>query len=300
MAGIIRRCSGSCRKVTEQGAWEGEAPWYAGELALARFRVLEREGRYQEYLYLAEAEGQMGPYVTMLARLGRVGEAVEEGLKYLSTADEILALAKELRERDELSAALRVAEHGLVLGGARGALATWLCDLASGVGEIGLALGAARVAFQADPSLSAYLRVQELAGDRWLELREDLLTHLRRDRSFYSGAQVDVFLHEGLLDDAIAAVERGAGYADLERVMDAVVEYRPDWVIRAARRQAERIIEAGRAKYYHHAVDWLARARAAYQAAGREAEWQAHLGEIRTRHGRKYKLMGMLKGFGER
>jgi len=52
-----------------------------------------------------------------------------------------------------------------------------------------------------------------------------------------------------------------------------------------------------KAKYYHHAVDWLARARAAYQAAGREAEWQAYLGEIRTRHGRKYKLMGMLKGF---
>jgi uncharacterized Zn finger protein len=58
--------------------------------------------------------------------------------------------------------------------------------------------------------------------------------------------------------------------------------------------------ELGEARYYHHAVDWLARAGAAYQAAGREAEWQAYLGEIRTRHGRKYKLMGMMERFGER
>jgi uncharacterized Zn finger protein len=41
----------------------------------------------------------------------------------------------------------------------------------------------------------------------------------------------------------------------------------------------------------------LERARAAYRAAGREADWQAYLGEIRARHGRKYKLMRMLEGF---
>ena len=61
-------------------------------------------------------------------------------------------------------------------------------------------------------------------------------------------------------------------------VMDAVIEHRPAWVIEAARRQAERIIESGQSKYYHHAVSWLVRARAAYQAAGRDADWQAYLG----------------------
>jgi uncharacterized Zn finger protein len=53
-----------------------------------------------------------------------------------------------------------------------------------------------------------------------------------------------------------------------------------------------------RAKYYHHAISWLTRARMAYQAAGREADWRAYLAEIRARHGRKYKLMRMLEGFG--
>ena len=146
--------------------------------------------------------------------------------------------------------------------------------------------------------MAAYQRVQELAGERWPKLREDLLAHLRRASGYsYSQAQVDVFLHEGLLDDAVAAVEKGAGYDLLERVMDAVVEHRPEWVIGAARRQAERIIEAGQSKYYHHAISWLTRARMAYQAAGREVDWQTYLNEIRTNHGRKYKLMRMLEGF---
>jgi uncharacterized Zn finger protein len=108
---------------------------------------------------------------------------------------------------------------------------------------------------------------------------------------------VDLFLHEGLLDDAIHAIEKGASYDLVERVMDAVIEHRPEWVIQAARRQAERIMDSGKAKYYHHAVGWLEKARAGYRAADRKADWQAYLGEIRTRHGRKCKLMGMLEGF---
>lgn len=284
-------------EITERGAWEGEAPWYADELALARLRVLEREERYREYLNLAQAEGQLERYVTMLARLGRVEEAVEEGLKYLHSPDQTLALAQALREQDELEPALQMARHGLTLEGSKESLAPWLSDLAAAMGESTLALEAAVVAFKASPGLSVYLRVQELAGERWSELREELLEYLRHSTSYYSGAQVDVFLHEGLVDDAIAAVETGASYGQLERVMEAAIEPRPEWVIRAARHQAERIIEPGKAKHYHHAVDWLDRARRAYEAAGRAAEWQAYLREIRTRHGRKYKLMGLLEKF---
>jgi uncharacterized Zn finger protein len=285
-------------EITERGAWEGEAPWYADELALARLRVLEREERYQEYLNLAQAEGQVERYVTMLARLGRVEEAVEEGLKRLSSPDQTLALAQALREGEALESALRIGRHGLSLEGSKGSLAPWLSDLAAAMGESALALEAAAVAFKATPSLSAYLRVQELAGERWSEMREDLLAHLRRQSAYsVTGAQVDVFLHEGLVDDAIAAVKTGASYGQLERVMEAAIASHPDWVIRAARRQAERIIEPGKAKYYHHAVDWLDRARRAYEAAGRAAEWRTYLREIRSRHGRKYKLMGLLEKF---
>jgi uncharacterized Zn finger protein len=283
-------------EITEHGAWEDSAPWYADDLAAARLDVLEQQERYQEYLYLAEAEGQIERYVLMLARLGRVQEAVDEGLRHLYEPNQLLALAQVLREGGALTEALRVAEHGLSRDGYKAPLANWLCDLALGMGESHLALQAAEVACRADPGLDVYLRVQELAGDRWPQLKESLLAHMRKGARGFGGGHVDILLHEGRWDDAIAAAEEEAGYDLLERVMDAVVEHRPEWVIQAARREAERIVNAGKAKYYHHAVDWLARAKTAYRTAGREAEWQAYLGEIRTRHGRKHKLMGMLKG----
>jgi uncharacterized Zn finger protein len=237
-------------------------------------------------------------YVLMLVRLDRMQEAVDVGLRVLNESSWFLALAKALRERQALEAALRVAERGLSAEGRKGELAAWLSDLAEALGEKALALKAATVAFREMPSLAAYQRVHALADDRWSEMREELLAHLRRS-SGYSGsqAQVDIFLHEELLDDAIAAVEKGASYDLLERVMDAVVTTRPEWVIGVARQQAERIIEAGKSKHYHHAVGWLARAQAAYEAAGRDADWWAYLTDIRDRHSRKYKLMEMLSQF---
>jgi len=287
-------------EVTAQGAWEEEAPWYADDLAVARLNVLERQGRYQEYLYLAEAEGQVGRYVTMLAKMGRAQEAVDEGVRYLATADEALKVAQALREREELAAAVRIAEHGLTLEGHKATLATWLCDLAAGMGDAERALRAAGIAFRDSPGLGAYLKVQELAGQRWPELQAELLEHLRKTSPVFAQAHVDVFLHEGLLDDAIAVVEESGGYVSIEQVMDAALERRQrlEWVIQAARKQAERIMDSGKAERYHYAIGWLERARQAYQLADRQAEWQAYLREIRARHGRKYKLMGMIDKFG--
>ncbi len=90
-------------------------------------------------------------------------------------------------------------------------------------------------------------------------LQPELLDHLRQSAFLLAEDRVDIFLHERLVDDAIAAVKRSTDYGLIERVMDTVVEQRPDWVIRTARRQADRIIDAGKAKYYHHAVNWLGR-----------------------------------------
>ena len=283
-------------EITQRGAWEVVPPWYADDLAAARLDILEQQERYQEFLYLAEAEGQMARYVLMLARLGRVPEAVDEGMRHLYDPSQLLELAKTLREQGALTEALRIAEHGLSHDGYKAPLANWLCDLALGQDKSDLALRAAEVACRADPGLDIYLRVQQLAGDRWPQIQESLLAYMRKEARGFSGGHIDILLYENCWDDAIAAVERNASYELLERVMDAVVEHRPEWVIQAARREAERIIEAGKSKYYHHAVEWLDRAQAAYRSAGREPEWQAYLSEIRELHGRKYKLMGMLKG----
>jgi uncharacterized Zn finger protein len=283
-------------EVVEEDAWENEAPWYADDLATARLNVLARQGRYQEYLCLAEAEGQFERYVTMLVQLGRIQEAVDYGLRHLATTSEALALAKALREQGEIEEALRIAEHGLSLEGTRASLARWLRDVASGASQSERALHAAVVAFRESPSLADYQAVQALAGARWPELRTELLNYLRQTSSYYPQAQVEILLDEELIEDAIKAVEAaGEPYALVEPVVDAALHSHPDWAIHACRRQAEPIMNQGKSKYYHAAVRWLEKARAAYLAAGRQAEWEDYLDTLLTQHNRKYSLVPMLK-----
>ena len=281
--------------ITEKGAWAGEAPAYADELAVARLNVLERRGRWQEYLYLAEAESQTEAYVTMLVRLDRPQEAVDYGLAYLGTTQEALALARALHDHGEREQSLQIAEHGLTLQGPKASLAMWLRDAAAAMGEMSRALAAAEVAYREELSLANYLQVAELAGEQWPQRRAELLDYARQKKTYYPQGPVDIFLHEGLIDDAIAAVEPGATHTLVERVVDAALESRPDWVIQACRRQAESIMDEGKAQYYSAAAKWLAKARIAYRAAGREAGWQTYLAELLTRHGRKYKLVPLLQ-----
>src|SRR2546421_3900841 len=283
--------------ITEQGAWEGEPPYYADDLTEARLHILERRGRFQEYLHLAEAEGHTEEYVTMVVRLGRVEEAISYGRHYLATTDEALALAKALYEHGEHEQSLQIAEHGLSLEGRKASLAKWLRDQAWSMGEKTRALTAAEVAFRDEISLENYLQVVEIAGEQWPERRNALLDHARHTQSYYSQGQINVFLHEGLIDDAIAALEPHASHTLVEQVVNAALESQShfDWVIQASRKQAEYIMNGGKAEYYYSAASWLAKARTAYRATGREKEWQAYLGELLTQHGRKYKLVPMLK-----
>jgi uncharacterized Zn finger protein len=46
---------------------------------------------------------------------------------------------------------------------------------------------------------------------------------------------------------------------------------------------------------YHHAVEWLGKAKAGYGVSGRQAEWLAYYQQLVQTHGRKYKLMGLLQ-----
>ena len=233
----------------------------------------------------------------MLVRLGRVEEAVSYGLKYLATTEEALALARALYEHGEREQSLLIAEHGLTLQGRKASLAKWLRDQALSMGEKTRALTAAEVAFRDEISLENYQRVAEIAGEQWPERRTELLDYARHTKSSYPEGQINVFLHEGLINDAIAALEPYASHTLVEQVVDAALESQShfDWVIQACRKQAEPIMNGGKAEYYNSAANWLAKARTAYRALGREEEWRAYLGELLTHHGRKYKLVPMLK-----
>ncbi|MGE3908143.1 MAG: hypothetical protein AB7K36_02240 [Chloroflexota bacterium] len=151
------------------------------------------------------------------------------------------------------------------------------------------------VAFDAELTFAAYLKVQELAGSDWPAYRAELLARLRQVRSYSPQGPVEIFLHEGLIADAIAAVNEGATHSLVELVADAAIRSHPDWVIKASRQQAEPIMDEGRAQYYDAAARWLSKVRTAYQATGRQQEWQRYLAGLLTRHQRKYKLVPLLK-----
>ncbi|QLE50662.1 SWIM zinc finger domain-containing protein [Nostoc sp. C057] len=285
--------------ITERGAWEEDVPDYADDLALIRLKILERQERYQEYLYLAEAEGQTQQYLTMLGRLGRVEEAVDAAQTQMNSMEEAFALAKALSEQGALQQSLDIAQSGLNLpGNCQYELGIWTSDLAVELGNSEAALLAIKAAFQVKPSFVDYEKMAELAGENWETVKTDLLRIIRT----YSGwgtesAKVDIFLHEGLIDDAIAiASELSSYYSELiHRVMSAAIPHNPNWVIANARRRAEKIMDGGKAEYYYYAVEWLKKARAAYLESGKKADWLSYRENLMQTHARKRKLMGMLQ-----
>ncbi|MEM9817478.1 MAG: SWIM zinc finger domain-containing protein, partial [Cyanobacteria bacterium P01_D01_bin.6] len=134
------------------------------------------------------------------------------------------------------------------------------------MGDRAAALEARILAFKAQPSFKGYCKLEELAATDWFELQGELLQYLRTARDWgKEQAQVDIFLHEGLMEDAIAAVSGLRSYRGdlILRVMDAVVDTHSQWVLDNARRRAKSIMDEGKAKYYHHAVNWLKRVKAA-------------------------------------
>ena len=288
--------------ITNLGAWEAEPPDYADDLALVRLKILEREQRYQEYLYLAEAEGQTQEYLTMLARLGRVEEATKAAKTQMTLMEEAYTLARTLKMQGASQEALDIAQMGLKLPGhSRYELGTWTSDLAEELGNLEVALTSRKTAFAASPSFVDYQTIQDLAGDNWKIVKQDLLEILRTYLGWNKeSAKVDIFLHEGLIDDAINTVTDLSSYhAELiHRVMGAAIKENPDWVITNARKRAEKIMNAGKSEYYKFAVDWLEQARNAYLESERKADWSDYKESLIQQHVRKRKLMGLFKQAG--
>ncbi|HIK06803.1 MAG TPA: SWIM zinc finger domain-containing protein [Trichormus sp. M33_DOE_039] len=285
--------------ISTRGIWVQEIPYYADDLAMIRLKILERQERYQEYLYLAQAEGQTQAYLTMLGRLGRVEEAVTAAQTEMSSMEEAFALAKTLAEQGSLPQALEIAQAGFRLwGNCQYALGVWTSDLALELSDHEAALLALKAAFEVKPHFVDYQKIAELAGEDWESIKPDLLRIIRASDNWAIQAdKVDILLHEGLIDDAITTVSEISHYhaALVHRVMKAAIPHNPDWVIANSRRRAERIMDEGKAEYYSEAIAWLKQTRAAYLASGRQADWASYREQLMDIHGRKRKLMGMLK-----
>ena len=147
--------------ITSSGAWEGEAPYYADDLALIRLQILERQERIEEYLYLAEAEGQVILHLTMVVRLERISEAMQAARKSMATKEEALAFSQCLvNQQNAQIEALAIAKQGLDLPGrSQYELAKWTSEIALELDNLITARDSKVKAFQASPNFADYLEV---------------------------------------------------------------------------------------------------------------------------------------------
>lgn len=282
---------------------KNKSGYFSSSLTSLRLNILELQKRYQEYLYLAQAEGLTESYLIMLVKLDRAEEAIEKALKSLTTPQEAFALAKTLREQGKVSEALSIAEHGLNLKKDRdmaiGQLAIWTSDLAEGLGNNEKALKARIIAFDTSPTLEDYIKAKELAKPtEWTKLRKTLLAKVsKNDNAFSTEEKVDIYLHEKMIDEAIAFVEKLDMYNSepIQKVMDVAIEKRPDWVIKNASERAFSIIDSGRHSQYSLAIEWLKRVRNAFVNTNKEQDWKTLRSQLLQKHSKKIKLKGMLE-----
>lgn len=267
----------------KESQWEeyDEEDWMLfDELQQARLNVLKRQGREDEFLKLAQ-KAAPHRYVLELLQLGQLDEAINASQE-LTYDSEMLSIAQKLREAGRLNEAIALAERGLDLkGNSVYELATWLAPLEESQGRKEMALLAYRSAFDAHPTVELYRHIKQLSGLNWENIRPALIKKARA--ADHSDILVDIHLEENEWDEAIKIAEKDIfSFRLLEKVADAVIPARPDWVIRMSIKQAENLIAQTQSKLYPIAARWLGRAKKAYQHKGQDAEWKAYIDNLRV------------------
>lgn len=264
-------------------------------LTRAKLNVLERKGRIEEYLALCLREGEHLRYALKLCELGRVSEAAEHGLKNLSFADEALMLAKALREKGYVDDAIKIAEEGLKLEGRKASLGEWLAPLEEAQGRNTQALEAWMAVISDRPSLATYQTIKRLADKKWSKLKPDVMNAL--EKSYDRLPLAEVLLFEGKWDEAIKVAE-GENYYNrrvIEIVAEALIEHRPEWVIRTSIKIAESLIVETKSSLYPVAAEWLRKAKVSYVHLGQTEKWQKYLQELKEKYKRRPALQAQLK-----
>ena len=270
-----------------------------------RLHVLARYERSEEYLNLARAMKRYKEYVQQLLKMGRQREAIEFGLKYLRTQNEILDLAQRVYANGATAEALRVAEHGLQLPDSTAnyydvklSLAEWTLGVARQEDRRELALAAAWYVFLRRCTLVNYLTVKEIAGEGWPRLRAEMLEHVKKEKSEDA---IQILLREDMIDEAIKLVEKltiggdeTLRNAKVQLVLEAAVSNRPEWVIGYCRPVVESALTRVHHSYYEDIVRYLGYMRQAYMAANKGSEWSEYINHLLSKHQTKKKLVEMM------
>ena len=268
---------------TEWETYDEEYWMVLNQLKQACLNVLLRQGDDDAFLRLAE-KSDAKRYTLKLIELGRMDEAVKASERLENTSD-AFAVAQKLRDVGRLSDAITLAEKGLEMGGYYlSQLALWLAPLEESQGRTDMALQAYRTAYNESPSIEVYRQIKRLSGENWLKLQPTLLQKVTNNNAVL----VDIHLDEKDWDAAIKVAEQNRwSFQLLEKVADAVIPHRPDWVIRVSLKQSDDLIVQTQSKLYPIAARWLERAKRAYHQKGQETEWQAYIDNLRATYARR-------------
>ncbi len=287
-----------------------------------RLRVLRETGRSDEALAFAETTGQGAGYLGVLLEQGKLGQVMAEYRGQIKNEQDALNVVQQLADAHP-EEALELAQYGLARAteqehsaqqdrlreleleftetnserNDRLNLASFTKDLAARLGNHEATLDASLIEFELSASLPRYEALRTLTGTDWPRIQSQLFTNLREADYLNYHASADIFLKEGLPEDAVGVASRFSHDDNLlQKVMGAVIHTHASWVIAAARGKAEPVMDGGRSNYYKSAAHLLGYAKTAYDASGQMAEWKAYITVLRGKHKRKYRLMEALEG----
>lgn len=132
------------------------------------------------------------------------------------------------------------------------------------------------------PSLDEYLAVKKWSGTEWPARREKLLRQFERGKSF--GLLTDIYLKEGLIDDAIRAMRQDRYSGRELRVAEAAEAARPEVAVEIYRKKAEQQIEARGRESYREACELLKKAGQLMARLGQGAEFRTYVAGLEEKY----------------
>ena len=281
-------------KETQWDEYDEETWMLFDELQRVRLNVLERQGHRDEFLQLAQKVDAYR-YTLKLLELGRLDAAIAAS-QALDSEESVLSVAQKLRDAGRMEEFIALAERCLNQAGQHSlALATWLAPLEEARGNVDMALSAYLAAFEAQPAITWYRHLKRLSGASWNQLRPALMRKVNETQT--PETLVNILLEEKEWDAAIDIAEKSIWFSNLlEKVADAVIPYRPDWVIRTSIKQADQLILKTQSNLYPAAAKWLARAKKAYQLKGQPGAWQEYIDNLRSTYARRPALQRAIAG----
>jgi uncharacterized Zn finger protein len=275
---------------------------------VVRLRVYEQRGDIEAYLQLAWEIEQCHRYAIMQALQGNFEAALETARQQFVNLREWDSFARALDAlghtetaitlaHDALREALKQRRVGTYDSDAktRASLAEWLATRAEEVGEHAIALEAMRVAVEDAPTLEKYLRLEQLAGAQWAQIRPKVLRHIRDN--FVDEEIAAIYIHEGMYADALAILCES--YALTPALARQIVDHEPASTRSVCLEEANEIILNARSRDYPLAADWLEVVKRSYYAEGKPHEWEAFIQTLMEQHKRKTALIPLLRKLAE-